>query len=375
MSDRYLRQTILPEIGKAGQEKLRQASVLCVGVGGLGSPVSLYLAAAGVGRIGLIDPDRVDESNLQRQIVFREQDQGEFKALQAKKHLKELNSSIQIDALPDRLTAENALEIMAQYDVIVDGTDNFSAKFLINDAALRLGKKVVYGSISRMEGQLSVFGADGGPCYRCLYPAAPKAYVPNCAESGVLGAVAGVIGSMQAIEAIKVLVGLPALVGKLFIWDALSMRARTLGIEGKSDCPACSLPRESIELVDLPVQCRALGPAAEIDSSGLQKLLMESPQLHVRLIDVREEDEWKVGHLPRAELFPMSLIRLGEKPTLDSECITVLYCQSGIRSREALERLLEMEPQHSGKFFHLKGGLNSCPDLSLSVEIDFERHS
>jgi adenylyltransferase/sulfurtransferase len=215
-----------------------------------------------------------------------------------------------------------------------------------------------------MEGQVSVFGAQGGPCYRCLYPSAPTAYVQNCAESGVLGAVAGVIGSMQAMEALKVLLGLPALIGKLFLWDALTLQARTLGIERKPNCPTCSLPRESIELVDLPAQCGA--SELEMDSSELRTLLTENSSKPVRLIDVREEDEWKSGHLPYAELFPMSLIRLGVRPELDPGRITILYCQSGMRSREALEKLLEMKPQISGKVLHLKGGLNSCPDLALT---------
>jgi adenylyltransferase/sulfurtransferase len=321
--------------------------------------VALYLAAAGVGRIGIIDPDRVDETNLQRQILFDESDIGSSKALSAQRRLTWMNSDLLVDAIPERLTAANALSIISGYDLVVDGTDNFAAKFLINDAAYRLGRPVIFASISRMEGQMSVFCTEEGPCYRCLYPSPPKAWVPNCAEAGVLGPVAGVMGSMQAVEAIKLLVGLPTLAGRLLMWDALRMQTRTMTLSKRPGCTICSRSREAVELSDLVEQCESQADALEVTAHELQELIRRQK---VQLIDVRELEEWHEGHLPDAMHFPLSSLKRGEMPHLRSQETVVLYCQSGKRSRQAIELLVNGQDISIETLAHLRGGLNSWPN-------------
>lgn len=238
--NRYLRQMMLPELGFEGQERLQQARVLCVGAGGLGSPASLYLAAAGIGQLGLIDPDRVDETNLQRQILFGTSDVGVLKVEAARDRLVDLNPEVEIKIHPEALSETNATDILRQYDVIIDGTDNFPAKFLINDTAVKLGLPVVYGSVSQFEGRAAIFWAEKGPCYRCMHPNPPQARIHSCAEAGVIGSLAGIIGSIQAMEAIKLVakLGTP-LVGRLLVIDSLSMSSQSFSIPKNSNCPAC----------------------------------------------------------------------------------------------------------------------------------------
>src|SRR5512134_1531173 len=289
-SNRYSRQIILPEIGETGQEKIGAAHVLVVGAGGLGCPSLLYLAAAGVGAIGIIDKDNVDISNLQRQILFDIEDTGRSKARAAKAHLETRNPEISITCFNERLDVLNALQIMGGYDVIVDGADDFATKFLINDAAVKLGKPVVYGSILGFEGQASVFWAKEGPCYRCLYPAPPAGYVPNCAEAGVIGALAGIVGSVQSMEVIKLLAGgeaLRPLIGKLWITDGRTMQTFNLAIPKNPACPVCSKSCEDIILKDEAQRC----------SAAMQEVLIEDVGDHALFVDVREKDEWDAGHI------------------------------------------------------------------------------
>ncbi|MEW6470570.1 MAG: HesA/MoeB/ThiF family protein, partial [Bacteroidota bacterium] len=256
--NRYARQTVLPEVGQEGQEKLKTTSVLCVGAGGLGSPALLYLAAAGIGRIGLVDDDITDISNLQRQVLFREENQGAPKVKAAAVALASLNSECSIEPHHERLTAINAERLVTGYDIIIDGTDNFGSKFLINDACVKYGKPLVYGSILGFEAQVSLFWAVHGPCYRCLYSKPPSNHIPNCAEAGVIGAIAGIAGTVQALEAIKIALGLTwckeknlePLLGKLWMLDARSMETKTLKLHKRNQCPVCTCDPDDIVLED-----------------------------------------------------------------------------------------------------------------------------
>ncbi|HSK28526.1 MAG TPA: HesA/MoeB/ThiF family protein, partial [Candidatus Limnocylindria bacterium] len=345
-SNRYSRQTILPEIGETGQERIGAAHVLIVGAGGLGCPSLLYLTAAGVGAIGIIDDDNVDVSNLQRQVLFDTKDAGRSKAKAAKKHLEIRNPDISITCFPERLDVSNALQIMGGYDVIVDGTDNFAAKFLINDAAVKLGKPVVYGSILGFEGHASVFWAKEGPCYRCLYPAPPAGYVPNCAEAGVIGALAGIVGSVQSMEVIKLLTGgeaLRPLIGKLWVTDARTMQTSNFAIPKNPACPVCSRHPEDIILKDEPQLCVA----------AMREVSIKDVGDHALFIDVREKDEWDAGHIEGAVHLPLSALMAGKKAELMKANAYVVYCAKGARSLKAIE-ILEAQGIHGA--LNLKGG-------------------
>lgn len=351
MNDRYSRQEILPEIGKKGQERIAAGKVLVVGAGGLGCPALLYLAGAGVGTIGVIDHDVVDISNLQRQIIYSSTDQGRPKAQAAREALLRLNPDISVNAHPERLTAENALGIFSGYDVIIDGTDNFGAKFLINDAAVKLCKPVVYAAIQGFEGQISVFHSAVGPCYRCLHPQPSEALVMNCAEAGIIGPLAGMVGSMQAMECIKLLVNaplLPSLMGQLCIIDASCLRTSLIKIPKRADCPVCSRNPADISLRDHQQFCSATG-VVEIDASDA--VIMPD----ARFIDVRELSEWDAGHIESASHVPLSLLQNGGdvlKQFQESQKY-IVYCQKGIRSRKAVEILLK---NGCPKALSLKGG-------------------
>lgn len=333
---RYSRQTILSEIGTAGQKKLAAARVLVIGAGGLGCPALLYLAGAGTGIIGIADFDRVSESNLQRQVLFTMDDCGAPKATAAKKHLSALNPDIAIHAYDEELTNQNAADLFSRYDTIVDGTDNFAVKFLINDAAVKLGKPVIYGAIQGFEAQISVFNHKSGPCYRCLYPQPPRAQIMNCAESGVIGAIAGIAGTMQAMETIKIIVdheSFKPLSGHLWMMDAKTMETNIVNIPKNRSCPVCSHPPEEIVLQYASSACTAV-PAEEITCE--RAAAMNAP-----FIDVREKEEWDAGHIHGAQHVPLSALK--ENPDLfrpfadKSPCI--LYCQRGRRSMMAAEIL------------------------------------
>src|SRR5436853_3494408 len=313
---RYARHLILPEVGEAGQEKLKAGSVLVVGAGGLGSPVGLYLAAAGVGRIGLVDFDDVDASNLHRQVLYGTSDLGRPKVEAAQARLLDLNSDITVDAHDAALTSENALGIIEKYDVIVDGTDNFATRYLVNDACVLLGKPNVYGSIFRFEGQASVFALADGPCYRCLFPEPPPpGLVPSCAEGGVLGVLPGLVGTIQATEAIKLILGVgEPLAGRLLLIDTLGMKFRTVNVRKDPTCPACGT-REIQALIDYEQFCgvraaeaepRAVGGFVEVTPRELQSRLSRGEEL--QLIDVREQFECDIARIPGARLVPLATL-------------------------------------------------------------------
>ena len=341
---RYSRHLILPEFGMGGQRKLKAGSVLLIGAGGLGSPLALYLAAAGVGHIGLVDFDVVDESNLQRQIAHGTSTLGVAKTESAKRRLKDLNPNVEVTTYEEQVTSENALDLMRPYDVIVDGTDNFPTRYLTNDASVMLGKPNVYGSIFRFEGQATVFHPkEGGPCYRCLYPEPPPpGLVPSCAEGGVLGVLPGVIGTIQATEAIKLLAGIgEPLIGRLMLYDALSMRFRELKLRRNPDCPVCGANPTVTELIDYEQFC---GIAPEpVRASAYEIAPVEvSEWLHSDsapfLLDVREPNEWEIGHLPGA--MRISVNELQERMNeLDTAREMVVYCRSGVRSGRAVDML------------------------------------
>jgi sulfur-carrier protein adenylyltransferase/sulfurtransferase len=339
---RYSRQLILPEVGIEGQKRLKAAKVVVVGAGGLGSPVCLYLAAAGVGRIGIVDFDAVDLSNLQRQIMYGSSDLGIPKLESAAKRLRDLNPEIAIDLLNVRVAADNIMETLQPYDIVIDGTDNFGTRYLINDACVLLKKPNVYGAIYRFEGQASVFQPPGGPCYRCLFPEPPPAEsIPNCAEGGVLGVLAGMIGVVQATETIKLIVGLgDSLVGRLFLYDAAAMRLDTFKIKRNSNCAACGDHPSITSLTDLLIDCRPPNdvPPEPEEISALELDAKRRSGDSFCLLDVRNQEEYALCHLAGAKLIPVSDLkaRLNE---LDRECETVVYCKSGGRSRRAIEIL------------------------------------
>ncbi|MGH9700175.1 MAG: molybdopterin-synthase adenylyltransferase MoeB, partial [Candidatus Acidiferrales bacterium] len=365
---RYSRHLIMPEVGMEGQLKFKQAKVLCVGTGGLGAPLGLYLAAAGVGRVGLIDFDIVDFTNLQRQVLFGTGDVGKPKIAAAAARLRDLNPEIQIDTFETHLTSENALEIFKDYDLIVDGTDNFPTRYLVNDACVLLGKPNVYGSIFRFEGQITIFGFPGGPCYRCLYPEPPPpGLVPSCAEGGVLGVLPGIVGTIQAAETLKLILGKgESLVGRLLLFDALGMRFRELKLRKNPECPVCGSHRTITKLIDYEQFCGIRGeeaPAVEtsvpdITPRELKTRLDRGDDLYI--LDVREPHEYQIcnigGHLlPLGELSR----RAAE---LDSSREIVAHCRSGKRSAEAVEFLRKAGFR---KLWNLKGGI-----LAWSDEVD-----
>lgn len=335
MSNRYKRQIVLPEIGASGQDKISAASVLCIGAGGLGCPALLYLAAAGVGRIGIVDFDIVDESNLQRQVLYSVDQVGVNKATAAKDRLQTLNPDIEIHAYDEELNAENIEDLFHGYDIIIDGSDNFTTKFLINDAAVKLGKPFIYGSILGFKGQVSVFNLEGSACYRCLFPEPPSGHIPNCAEAGVIGAVAGIIGTTQAMEAIKFIVGgdrFETLSGRLWTIDVRSMDTKILGLHKDRHCPICSKNKEEIKLHYTPMPC---GIIPEISVQATQQ------DHSALLLDVREIDEWEAGHIEGAQHFALSEIMQGKSPDLAPDQEVIIYCKAGVRSLQAAQILKE----------------------------------
>ena len=343
---RYNRQILLPQMGEDGQRTLKESRVLLVGAGGLGSPVALYLAAAGVGTIGLVDFDVVDLSNLHRQILHGSAGVGSSKIDSARDRLHDINPNVEIKAYEARFESGNALEIARGYDLIVDGTDNFATRYLVNDASVLLGIPNVYGSVYRFEGQASVFGAPDGPCYRCLFREPPPPHlIPSCVEAGVLGVVPGLVGTIQATEAIKQLLGLgDTLVGKLLTIDVMTMAFRTIEIRRDPECPACGT-REITELIDYDEFCGkprsgelAESSVREIQPSQLAERLHDGEKLEI--IDVREPYEWQIGHIPGARLVPLDRI-VAEIPRLDKRRETILYCKVGVRSMYAARQLAD----------------------------------
>jgi molybdopterin/thiamine biosynthesis adenylyltransferase/rhodanese-related sulfurtransferase len=357
---RYSRHLLLPEVGQDGQKRLKAASVLLVGAGGLGSPAALYLAAAGIGRIGLVDFDIVDDSNLQRQIIHGTGDIGRPKLHSARDRILDINPNVEVVLYEEALDSSNALEILAGYDVIIDGTDNFPARYLINDACMLLGKPNVYGSIFRFEGQASVFYAKQGPCYRCLFPEPPPpGTVPSCAEGGVLGVLPGVIGTIQATEAIKLILGAgQPLVGRLLLYDALAMSFDEVKLRKNPECPACGEHPTVTELIDYAQFCgldavEMLEPSWEITPRELNRKLRNGSQ--VMLLDVREPNEWNIAHLEGALLIPQGdlLARMNE---LDSTREIVVYCRSGARSARAVQLLRDAGFR---RLKNLRGGIHA----------------
>jgi adenylyltransferase/sulfurtransferase len=358
---RYSRHLILPEVGLSGQRRLKASSVLVVGAGGLGSPLLLYLAAAGMGRIGIVDDDRVEETNLQRQVLYGRSSLGRSKLQAARERLSDLNPYVRIETWESRLTSDNALEIIKRYDVVADGSDNFPTRYLVNDACVLLGKPNVYGSIFRFEGQASVFHAGRGPCYRCLYPEPPPpGLVPSCAEGGVLGVLPGVIGLIQAIEIFKLLLDLgETLVGRILLFDALAMRFRELSLKKNPACPVCGEHPTIRELIDYEAFCGLTRvPVTTGDESfeiGPLELAAALDRGEVTLIDVRQEHEYEIAHLSGSRLIPLHHLpeHMGELNTSDE---IVLHCHYGERSRRALELL-----RQSGfrKVKYLRGGIDA----------------
>lgn len=340
---RYSRHLLLPEVGVEGQRKLKGGSVLLIGTGGLGSPIALYLAAAGVGRIGLVDMDVVEISNLQRQIAHRSEDVGTSKTQSAARAIRSLNPHVTVEIHEGMFVAANALDIAAQYDVIVDGTDNFPTRYLTNDVAVVLDKPCVYGSIFRFDGQASVFWSEKGPCYRCLFPEPPPPnLVPNCAEGGVLGVLPGIIGTIQATETIKLLLGCgTSLVGRLLMFDGLTMSFRELSVRRDPDCPMCSSKAQRT-LVDYEQFCdrrddETSHASPQIDCKELANMLEKQ---RVTLVDVRTAEEHAICSLPFALLIPLNELehRIEE---LDARAPLVVYCKSGIRGAKAAQLLQE----------------------------------
>ena len=342
---RYSRHLILPDVALAGQKRLKAARILLIGAGGLGSPAALYLAAAGVGTLGLVDFDVVDVTNLQRQVLHGTSAVGRPKLESAGSRIQDINPHVHVEPYETRLTSENALEIMRDYDVIVDGTDNFATRYLTNDACVILGKPNVYGSIFRFEGQASVFALPNGPCYRCLFPdPPPPGMVPSCAEGGVLGVLPGLVGTIQATEALKLVLGVgETLSGRLLLIDALTMRFRTVRVQRDPTCPACGT-REIRELIDYDVYCGVPAASNEHSMNDVPELtpreLAErlSARADLDLIDVREPYEWDIGRIPGARLIPLGDLA-GAMSALDSHRDIVVYCRSGVRSADATRRL------------------------------------
>ena len=346
---RYSRHLILPEVGLAGQKKIKGTSVLCIGAGGLGSPIAMYLAAAGIGRIGLLDFDTVDFSNLQRQIIHSTADVGRPKTESAREGILAINPNTDVVVHNSRITAENALEIIRPYDIVVDGTDNFPTRYLTNDACVLLKKPNVYGSIFRFEGQASVFAPHlGGPCYRCLYPEPPPpGMVPSCAEGGVLGVLPGIVGCIQSTEILKLALGRgTSLIGRLLLFNALDMKFREVKLRRDPQCPLCGDQPSIKELIDYEMFCGIVPEPVDItqnpDETSVQamKLALDQPALNIKVVDVRDPDEYEIAHVPGTQLIPLG--SLGERFTeLDPNQQIYLHCKSGIRSMKALKFLQE----------------------------------
>jgi adenylyltransferase/sulfurtransferase len=379
---RYSRHLIMPEVGMAGQKKLKAASILLIGAGGLGSPLGMYLAAAGVGRLGLVDYDVVDYTNLQRQIIHGTSDVGRPKLYSARDRILEINPHVRVDTYEVPLTSDNALEILAPYDIIIDGTDNFPTRYLTNDACVLLGKPNVYGSIFRFEGQASVFYAEEGPCYRCLFPEPPPpGLVPSCAEGGVLGILPGTIGVIQATEAIKLILGRgDSLIGRLLLYDALDMTFDEVRLRKNPECPVCGPNPTVTELIDyeqfcgVPAHDNSLYLADQEEGAGVPQ--MTPLELKARLdrgddlliVDVRETHEWDISNLEGlgAVLIPQGQVvsRMGE---LDTAREIIVQCRTGARSAAVVR---ELQNHGYKKLYNLDGGINRWArevDLGLPV--------
>jgi adenylyltransferase/sulfurtransferase len=363
---RYSRHLIMPEVGMEGQLKLKKAKVLCIGAGGLGSPLTLYLAAAGVGRLGIVDFDVVDFTNLQRQVIHGTADVGKSKLASARESIREINPNVEVVGFETRLTSENALQLFESFDIIVDGTDNFPTRYLVNDACVLLGKPNVYGSIFRFEGQASVFYALKGPCYRCLYPEPPPpGLVPSCAEGGVLGVLPGIVGCIQAMETIKLIIGQgQTLIGRLLVFDALGVKFRELKLRKNPDCPVCGTHPTITRLIDYEQFCGIRGEEHTPVMVGIPELtpqevkkMMDEKQPFV-LIDVREPHEFQICRIPGSTLIPLGEVakRMHE---LDSAGEIVVHCRSGQRSARAVEFLMNAGFR---KIHNLKGGILAWSD-------------
>lgn len=344
---RYSRHILMPEVGIEGQKKLKNSSALIVGLGGLGSPLSLYLAAAGMGRLGLVDSDVVDQTNLQRQIIYSEDQVGQSKIQSAKDRLSGINPHIRIDTYETFFTSDNAMELASPYDMIIDGTDNFATRYLANDVSVLLGIPNIHGSIFRFDGQVSVFDAKNGPCYRCLYPEPPPpGMVPSCAEGGVLGILPGIIGMIQATEAIKLALGQgDSLVGRLLTFDAMRMKFRELKLNKDPNCPICGDNPSITELIDYDAFC-GLGPDSHdileeewnIHPNQLKNALDKGEK--IRIVDVRQPQEYAIARLPQSDLIPLSNLEVSLH-TLNRDEEIVVLCRSGIRSAQAVKYLRE----------------------------------
>lgn len=363
---RYSRHLILPEVGLEGQKKLKAARVLMIGTGGLGSPLGLYLAAAGVGTLGIVDFDVVDESNLQRQIIHGTKDIGRPKIASAKDRLEDINPNTNVEAFETRLTSENALELFKDFDVIVDGTDNFPTRYLVNDASVLTGKPNVYGSIFRFEGQASVFWAEKGACYRCLYPEPPPpGLVPSCAEGGVLGVLPGIVGTIQANEVLKVILGAEGiLLNRLLLFDAWTMKFRELKLRKDPNCLLCGENPSITELIDYEEFCGLKTVAEvkknnmeEITATELSELIKNQPDLQI--IDVREPFEYEIARIPDTKLIPLGQI-IARSQEIDPERTAVIHCKGGVRSAKAIDSLREIG--YEGRLINLKGGIGAWSD-------------
>jgi adenylyltransferase/sulfurtransferase len=364
---RYSRHLILPEVGLSGQKKIRGTSVLCIGAGGLGSPIAMYLAAAGIGKLGILDFDVVDFSNLQRQIIHGTADVNRPKTESAKETIASINPNVEVVVHNTRISSENALELIHPYDIVVDGTDNFPTRYLTNDACVLLKKPNVYGSIFRFEGQASVFAPHlGGPCYRCLYPEPPPpGMVPSCAEGGVLGVLPGIVGTIQATEILKLAIGRgSSLVGRLLLFNALDMKFRELKLRRDPKCPICGDHPTITKLIDYEQFCgiipEAANPAMNPDEVTVQEMkrALDNPQLGIQVLDVRETDEQQIAQVAGVPLLPLS--QLPQRFTeLDPNRQYYLHCKSGIRSLRALQFLREQGFKYLKS---VKGGITAWSD-------------
>jgi molybdopterin/thiamine biosynthesis adenylyltransferase/rhodanese-related sulfurtransferase/molybdopterin converting factor small subunit len=364
---RYSRHLIMPEVGMQGQRRLKAASVLMIGTGGLGAPVGMYLAAAGVGRIGVVDFDVVEESNLQRQIIHGTKDLGRRKIESARDRLRDINPHIEIETHETRLTSQNALRLFKNYDIVVDGTDNFPTRYLVNDACVLSGKPNVYGSIFRFEGQASVFWAERGACYRCLYPEPPPpGLVPSCAEGGVLGVLPGIVGAIQANETIKLILGIEgSLINRLLLFDALQMKFREFKLRKDPKCPVCGEQPTVKELIDYEEFCGIVPqpqPSAaetpeEITATELHERLSRGDKLQI--IDVREPHEFEIARIEGTRLIPLGHVvnRMNE---IDPSVETVVHCKGGVRSAKAIEAL--KLAGYPGRLINLRGGITAWSD-------------
>src|SRR3982751_4769779 len=361
---RYSRHLILPEVGMEGQLKLKQAKVLMIGAGGLGAPLGMYLAAAGIGRIGIVDFDVVDASNLQRQVIHGTGDLGRKKLDSAADRMKDINPHLVVDKFETALSSENALEIFKDYDVIVDGTDNFPTRYLVNDACVLSKKPNVYGSIFRFEGQATVFAYEDGPCYRCLYPEPPPpGLVPSCAEGGVLGVLPGIVGAIQANETIKIILGAEdLLINRLLLFDAWTMKFREFKLRKDPKCPVCGEQPTIKELIDYEEFCGGAAhqlPQTESKLEEISATELNARRLRgdkIQIVDVREPHEFEIARIPGTKLIPLGHV-VGRMNEIDPEVETIVHCKAGVRSAKAIEALKRAGFQ--GRLINLKGGITA----------------